>query len=34
MTDETPLGPREEGDDDALFDGGTDTNRSRFGRRR
>ena len=24
----------EEGDDDALFDGGTDTGRSRFGRRR
>ncbi|MGH9273815.1 MAG: DivIVA domain-containing protein [Acidimicrobiales bacterium] len=33
MTDDTPLGPREE-DDDALFDGGADTGRSRFGRRR
>jgi DivIVA domain-containing protein len=34
MTDETPLGPREEGDDEPLFDGGPDTGRSRFGRRR
>lgn len=34
MTDETPLGPREEADDDALFDGGVETARSRFGRRR
>jgi DivIVA domain-containing protein len=33
MTDDTPLGPRED-DDDALFDGGADTGRSRFGRRR
>lgn len=34
MTDDTPLGPREDDDDDALFDGGADTGRSRFGRRR
>jgi len=34
MTDETPLGPREEGDDEGLFDGGAETSRSRFGRRR
>jgi cell division initiation protein len=34
MTDETPLGPREEGDDEGLFDGGVDSSRSRFGRRR
>ena len=33
MTDETPLGPRDD-DADALFDGDTDTGRSRFGRRR
>jgi cell division initiation protein len=33
MTDETPLGPRDD-DNDALFDGGADTGRSRFGRRR
>jgi cell division initiation protein len=34
MTDETPLGPREEGDDGSLFDTGPDAGRSRFGRRR
>ena len=34
MTDDTPLGPRDDDDDDALFDGGADTGRSRFGRRR
>lgn len=38
MTDESPLGPREERDDasqpDDLFDGGGDTGRTRFGRRR
>jgi cell division initiation protein len=34
MTDETPLGPREEADDEGLFDGGSETARSRFGRRR
>ena len=34
MTDDTPLGPRDEEGDDALFDGGTDVGRSRFGRRR
>lgn len=34
MTDESPLGPREEGDVDPLFDAGTEPTRSRFGRRR
>ncbi len=34
MTDESPLGPREEGDIDPLFDTGTEPSRSRFGRRR
>lgn len=34
MTDESPLGPREEGDIDPLFDAGTEPTRSRFGRRR
>lgn len=34
MTDETPLGPREESNEDALFEGGADSGRSRFGRRR
>ncbi len=34
MTDESPLGPREEGDVDPLFDSGTEPTRSRFGRRR
>lgn len=34
MTDESPLGPREEGDVDSLFDTGSEPNRSRFGRRR
>lgn len=34
MTDESPLGPREEGDIDPLFDAGDEPSRSRFGRRR
>ena len=34
MTDESPLGPREEGDAEPLFDGGPEPSRSRFGRRR
>lgn len=37
MTDESPLGPREDRDDvehDDLFDNGGDTGRTRFGRRR
>lgn len=34
MTDESPLGPREEGDVQPLFDPGSEPNRSRFGRRR
>jgi DivIVA domain-containing protein len=34
MTDESPLGPREEGDVDTLFDSGAEPSRSRFGRRR
>jgi DivIVA domain-containing protein len=34
MTDESPLGPRDELGHDELFDGGTDSPRSRFGRRR
>jgi DivIVA domain-containing protein len=34
MTDESPLGPREEGDVDPLFDAGGEPSRSRFGRRR
>jgi len=34
MTDESPLGPREEGDVDPLFDPGSEPGRSRFGRRR
>ena len=35
MTDESPLGPREEGDERPdLFDSGSDTGRTRFGRRR
>jgi cell division initiation protein len=33
MTDDSPLGPRDDAGDD-LFDGGADTARSRFGRRR
>ena len=34
MTDESPLGPREEGDDPEPFDQGSEPQRSRFGRRR
>jgi DivIVA domain-containing protein len=34
MTDETPLGPRDEAGEDGLFDQGGDAGRSRFGRRR
>jgi len=34
MTDDSPLGPREEGDVDPLFDAGIEPSRSRFGRRR
>lgn len=34
MTDESPLGPREEGDVDRPFDAGIEPSRSRFGRRR
>ena len=34
MTDESPLGPREEGDIDPLFDSGSEQSRTRFGRRR
>ena len=34
MTDESPLGPREDGDQGGLFDHGTEPQRSRFGRRR
>jgi hypothetical protein len=34
MTDESPLGPREEGDGDPLFDSSPEPSRSRFGRRR
>jgi len=34
MTDESPLGPREDGDEGELFDHGTEPQRSRFGRRR
>jgi DivIVA domain-containing protein len=34
MTDESPLGPREEGDVQPLFDAGPEPTRSRFGRRR
>ncbi len=34
MTDESPLGPREDDDPDLLFDEGADAGRSRFGRRR
>jgi DivIVA domain-containing protein len=34
MTDESPLGPREEGDIEPLFDSGPEPSRSRFGRRR
>ena len=34
MTDESPLGPREEGDIDPLFDSGSEPSRTRFGRRR
>jgi cell division initiation protein len=33
MTDETPLGPRDEADE-GMFDSGSETGRSRFGRRR
>ena len=33
MTDDSPLGPREDGDDQ-LFDQGAEPQRSRFGRRR
>ena len=34
MTDESPLGPREDGDIDPLFDSGSEQSRTRFGRRR
>jgi DivIVA domain-containing protein len=34
MTDESPLGPREDGDAQPLFDAGPEPSRSRFGRRR
>ena len=34
MTDDTPLGPRDDAGDEGLFDTGVDTGRSRFGRRR
>jgi DivIVA domain-containing protein len=34
MTDESPLGPREDDADDAVFDAGPEPSRSRFGRRR
>ena len=34
MTDESPLGPREEGDLDRSFDATVEQGRSRFGRRR
>lgn len=34
MTDDTPLGPRDEADHSALFDSGVEAGRSRFGRRR
>lgn len=34
MTDESPLGPREEGDIGPLFDSGSEPSRPRFGRRR
>jgi DivIVA domain-containing protein len=34
MTDESPLGPRDEGDIGSLFDSGAESSRSRFGRRR
>ncbi len=34
MTDDTPLGPREDEDGDALFEDAAETGRSRFGRRR
>lgn len=34
MTDDSPLGPREEGDVDPRFDAGIEPTRSRFGRRR
>ncbi len=34
MTDESPLGPREEGDADTLFESSSEPSRSRFGRRR
>lgn len=34
MTDDTPLGPRDDLGDDGLFDAGADGGRSRFGRRR
>jgi DivIVA domain-containing protein len=34
MTDESPLGPREEGDVEPMFDAGPEPSRSRFGRRR
>lgn len=34
MTDESPLGPRDDTGGDALFDSGADAGRSRFGRRR
>jgi DivIVA domain-containing protein len=34
MTDDSPLGPREEGDADPLFDSSPEPSRSRFGRRR
>jgi DivIVA domain-containing protein len=34
MTDDTPLGPRDDLGDDGLFDAGAESGRSRFGRRR
>ncbi len=34
MTDDSPLGPREEGADEPLFESGSEMGRSRFGRRR
>lgn len=34
MTDDTPLGPRDDPGEENLFDTGADTGRSRFGRRR
>jgi DivIVA domain-containing protein len=34
MTDDTPLGPRDDAEDSSLFDSGVEAGRSRFGRRR